>query len=132
MGVPGVPDAPDSLPQPGTLLLHQKLLMLNCCIAQAQAKPASRAPQPELTVEADADGGEGRLRPLPNLLSLGEGAQLFEPLTQPAVPVTEDQLLARIESLQTVKADRQAFKAANPGVVLADFVRWHSPRDWLV
>ncbi|KXS20019.1 hypothetical protein M427DRAFT_400291 [Gonapodya prolifera JEL478] len=23
-----------------------------------------------------------------------------------------------------------AFKAANPGAVLADFVRWHSPRDW--
>ena len=22
------------------------------------------------------------------------------------------------------------FKAANPGCVLADFVRWHSPRDW--
>lgn len=24
-----------------------------------------------------------------------------------------------------------AFKAANPGAVLEDFVRWHSPRDWL-
>merc|ERR1712020_640079 len=23
-----------------------------------------------------------------------------------------------------------SFKAANPGSVLADFVRWHSPRDW--
>ena len=22
------------------------------------------------------------------------------------------------------------FQAANPGCVLADFVRWHSPRDW--
>jgi Rab3 GTPase-activating protein catalytic subunit len=26
----------------------------------------------------------------------------------------------------------QAFKAANPGCILADFVRWYSPRDWLV
>jgi len=25
----------------------------------------------------------------------------------------------------------QAFKAANPGSVLADFVRWYSPRDWI-
>lgn len=25
----------------------------------------------------------------------------------------------------------QAFKAANPGAIFADFVRWHSPRDWL-
>ena len=27
-------------------------------------------------------------------------------------------------------ADMAAFKAANPGAVLEDFVRWHSPRDW--
>ena len=26
--------------------------------------------------------------------------------------------------------DMESFKAANPGCVLADFVRWHSPRDW--
>ncbi|MCH94210.1 rab3 GTPase-activating protein catalytic subunit-like, partial [Trifolium medium] len=24
----------------------------------------------------------------------------------------------------------QAFKAANPGCILEDFVRWHSPPDW--
>lgn len=28
-------------------------------------------------------------------------------------------------------ADMSAFKAANPGATLGDFVRWHSPRDWL-
>jgi Rab3 GTPase-activating protein catalytic subunit len=28
-------------------------------------------------------------------------------------------------------ADMKAFKAANPGCMLADFVRWHSPRDWI-
>ena len=27
-------------------------------------------------------------------------------------------------------SDMESFKAANPGCVLADFVRWHSPRDW--
>ena len=25
--------------------------------------------------------------------------------------------------------DMKAFKAANPGCVLEDFIRWHSPRD---
>ena len=25
----------------------------------------------------------------------------------------------------------EAFKAANPGACLEDFVRWHSPRDWI-
>ena len=28
-------------------------------------------------------------------------------------------------------SDMCAFKAANPGCCLVDFVRWHSPRDWL-
>lgn len=27
--------------------------------------------------------------------------------------------------------DMQAFKAANPGCVLEDFVRWYSPADWV-
>ena len=27
-------------------------------------------------------------------------------------------------------SDMESFKAANPGCILADFVRWHSPRDW--
>merc|ERR1712018_655240 len=27
-------------------------------------------------------------------------------------------------------SDMESFKAANPGAVLCDFVRWHSPRDW--
>ena len=26
--------------------------------------------------------------------------------------------------------DMEAFKAANPGCVLGDFIRWHSPKDW--
>ena len=28
-------------------------------------------------------------------------------------------------------SDMEAFKAANPGCVLGDFVRWYSPRDWI-
>ncbi len=27
-------------------------------------------------------------------------------------------------------SDMSAFKAANPGACLEDFVRWHSPTDW--
>jgi hypothetical protein len=30
----------------------------------------------------------------------------------------------------SLRADMQAFKAANPGSCLEDFIRWHSPRDW--
>ncbi|MCL4125107.1 UNVERIFIED_CONTAM: hypothetical protein GTU68_008503, partial [Idotea baltica] len=28
-------------------------------------------------------------------------------------------------------SDMESFKAANPGSVLEDFVRWYSPRDWI-
>ena len=26
----------------------------------------------------------------------------------------------------------ESFKAANPGCILEDFVRWYSPRDWII
>lgn len=26
--------------------------------------------------------------------------------------------------------DMGAFKAANPGCTIGDFIRWHSPKDW--
>ena len=29
-------------------------------------------------------------------------------------------------------SDMAAFKAANPGSILEDFVRWHSPRDFVM
>ncbi|ORY44952.1 hypothetical protein BCR33DRAFT_850430 [Rhizoclosmatium globosum] len=31
-----------------------------------------------------------------------------------------------------LKSDMESFKAANPHAILEDFVRWHSPRDWIV
>jgi len=39
-------------------------------------------------------------------------------------------LRARMQSA-CLLSDMEAFKAANPGCVLGDFVRWYSPRDWI-
>lgn len=39
-------------------------------------------------------------------------------------------LRARMQSA-CLLSDMEAFKAANPGCVLGDFVRWYSPRDWV-
>lgn len=33
---------------------------------------------------------------------------------------------------QSLVSDMEAFRAANPGCVIEDFVRWHSERDWVV
>ncbi|XP_057303709.1 rab3 GTPase-activating protein catalytic subunit-like isoform X2 [Hydractinia symbiolongicarpus] len=71
------------------------------------------------------------------------------PITQEAPPLTEDMLLeqediltqlgtseeaakvrAKMQSASLV-SDMASFKAANPGCILEDFVRWYSPNDWL-
>ncbi|KAL3137852.1 hypothetical protein ABBQ38_005105 [Trebouxia sp. C0009 RCD-2024] len=71
------------------------------------------------------------------------------PDTQDAPAMTEDMLLekqaamaalddstleqatrARLQGGGLLQADMAAFKAANPTCQLADFVRWHSPKDW--
>ena len=39
------------------------------------------------------------------------------------------ELRAKMQSASLL-SDMESFKAANPGAILADFVRWHSPRDW--
>jgi len=51
------------------------------------------------------------------MLQLGEGAEGSE-------------VRARMQ-MGSLLSDMESFKAANPGAVLADFVRWHSPRDWV-
>lgn len=68
------------------------------------------------------------------------------PITQGTVPQTEDQLeeedckeaggSQRSEALTQkmctyLLSDMEAFKAANPQCVFADFIRWYSPRDWI-
>ena len=59
------------------------------------------------------------------MLQLGE--RLAE---QKGGALTGQVVRARLQSAQ-LKSDMQAFKAANPRCDLEDFVRWHSPRDWL-
>ncbi|KAL6784073.1 hypothetical protein ACKKBG_A04685 [Auxenochlorella protothecoides x Auxenochlorella symbiontica] len=70
---------------------------------------------------------------------------LAVPETQAAPPCTEEALLGagpssgqgedgggvRASHAALLASDMAAFKAANPaGACLADFVRWHSPKDW--
>lgn len=98
---------------------------------------------------ADSEGREGLKRPLGDSVFCQNGRLLFIPETQDAAPLTEDLLeeqqrlfeemgtsseaavvRQKLQSAQ-LRSDMEAFKAANPGAVLEDFVRWHSPRDWV-
>lgn len=114
-------------------------------LSHAASVPRDAATAPTLVFPAP----EGVRRVLPGVFSLRTGAPVLEPVTQLATPVTEDvakqqqALLARLggsvesallrQQLQSAAlvSDMQAFKAANPGCCLADFVRWYSPKDWV-
>ncbi|XP_076631744.1 RAB3 GTPase activating protein subunit 1 isoform X1 [Colletes latitarsis] len=91
----------------------------------------------------------GRLAKHPSLKLVQTGDTLYLPVTQDPVLKTEDQLeedaqvmiqlgtdkyasemRARLMSASLL-SDMESFKAANPGAILEDFIRWYSPRDWI-
>eukprot|EP00731_Ephydatia_muelleri_P020222 Em0012g1047a len=103
---------------------------------------------PANTKETTDGQRSGALKPCGDLLLLVTGEPLYIPVTQEHAPMTEDMMWeqqgvlaklgtseeaarvrAKMQSLSLV-SDMQAFKAANPGCLLEDFVRWYSPRDW--
>lgn len=78
--------------------------------------------------------------PADNLTMLETGEPVYSPITQEGPLLTEDliketeEFVLRTGSVgagcSQLLSDMQAFKAANPGCILEDFVRWHSPPDW--
>ncbi|KAF9962263.1 Rab3 GTPase-activating protein catalytic subunit [Mortierella alpina] len=98
---------------------------------------------------SDDTKSEGSLRPLKDLRLLKTGAPLMIPKLQEPGYMTEDMILQQEELFETLGSssdgakmrakmqstqlisDMEAFKAANPGCVLGDFIRWHSPKDWV-
>ncbi|KAM3396288.1 rab3 GTPase-activating protein catalytic subunit isoform X1 [Capsicum galapagoense] len=78
---------------------------------------------------------------LSDLTMLETGEPIYTPVMQEEPLLTEDliketeELVLRTGSLgagcSQLLSDMQAFKAANPGCILEDFVRWHSPPDWM-
>jgi Rab3 GTPase-activating protein catalytic subunit len=96
--------------------------------------------EPEEGKEKEECSGEGGLKPMEGEVSLASGKPLWIPITQDYGPATEDMIAEasemgsegdRIRAKRLLLSDMQAFKAANGDVLLEDFVRWHSPVDWL-
>ncbi|KAG5885163.1 hypothetical protein JTB14_037472 [Gonioctena quinquepunctata] len=91
----------------------------------------------------------GRLTKFGDMKLIKTGDPLYIPTTQEQVLKTEDQLEEENDSLLKLGSDAEAtelrarimcasllsdmesFKAANPGSVVDDFIRWYSPRDWI-
>ncbi|XP_057833220.1 uncharacterized protein LOC131043965 isoform X2 [Cryptomeria japonica] len=82
----------------------------------------------------------GVLHAAEKLVMLETSEPVFSPITQEGPILTEDlireteELILRTGSVgagcSQLFSDMQAFKAANPGCILEDFVRWYSPPDW--
>ncbi|KAI8822616.1 Rab3 GTPase-activating protein catalytic subunit-domain-containing protein [Fimicolochytrium jonesii] len=102
-------------------------------------------PYPTSTASAEVPHTDrcGHKSPLP-FTSFASHQPLYVPFTQTAGPQTEDQIveferrlthLSPLERAQLqsrgLESDMKAFKAANPGCTMEDFVRWWSPRDWI-
>ncbi|OIW13426.1 hypothetical protein TanjilG_33075 [Lupinus angustifolius] len=78
--------------------------------------------------------------PSGDMTLLETGEPVYSPVTQEGPLLTEDliketeEFVLRTGSVGAgcshLLSDMQAFKAANPGCILEDFVRWHSPPDW--
>eukprot|EP00245_Coleochaete_scutata_P018828 TRINITY_DN999_c0_g4_i1.p1 TRINITY_DN999_c0_g4~~TRINITY_DN999_c0_g4_i1.p1 ORF type:complete len:483 (-),score=65.34 TRINITY_DN999_c0_g4_i1:156-1571(-) len=99
----------------------------------------------EVLVVRTGDGAEvrrlGVTSIVPHLRMLETGEAVYAPATQEGPVLTEDlireteELVLRTGSVgagcSQLFADMQAFKAANPGCILEDFVRWYSPLDWV-
>ncbi|KAI3986725.1 hypothetical protein MKX01_014263 [Papaver californicum] len=98
-----------------------------------------------LVLYARLSSGELVLRlgadhPYEGIRMLETGEPVYAPVTQEGPLLTEDliketeELVLRTGSVgagcSQLLSDMQAFKAANPGCILEDFVRWHSPPDW--
>ncbi|KAK7320378.1 hypothetical protein VNO77_29796 [Canavalia gladiata] len=103
-----------------------------------------RAPESPV-LYARMNSGELVLRlgtdhPAGDLTLLETGEPVYSPITQEGPLLTEDlireteEFVLRTGSVgagcSQLLSDMQAFKAANPGCILEDFVRWHSPPDW--
>lgn len=83
---------------------------------------------------------QGADHPSDSLTMLETGEPVYSPVTQEEPLLTEDliketeEFVLRTGSVgagcSQLLSDMQAFKAANPGCILEDFVRWHSPPDW--
>jgi hypothetical protein len=89
------------------------------------------------TVEISDEGGVGRQgHKHQSDLKLLESEEewMWIPYTQDSLRVPH--LAANIDSRERqcaqLVSDMQAFKAANPNSKFADFIRWHSPRDYSV
>ncbi|XP_042424098.1 rab3 GTPase-activating protein catalytic subunit-like [Zingiber officinale] len=148
-------------PDLNSCLLHQQFQVINCSIARKQRRSIAEESLHSILTKASHEHidssptskgfartstGDYVLRlgisgPSENLTMLETGEPIYSPITQEGPVLTEEliketeEFVLRTGSLgpgcSQLLSDMQAFKAANPGCILEDFIRWYSPPDWM-
>ncbi|KVI10320.1 Rab3 GTPase-activating protein catalytic subunit [Cynara cardunculus var. scolymus] len=146
--IPGIP--PDEIPDLNSCMLYQQLQVINCCISRKRRRAIATESLDSVLKLAKLDGDNkcGDTPPLSPVvyarISSGElvlrlgadkrrenctlletGEPVYTPVMQEGPLLTED-LIKETEEFVL----RTGRSAANPGCILEDFVRWHSPPDW--
>ena len=124
--------------------VQQELQLIALCVHTMRVKTAAEAPPRAAGADEGGEAGEGggpaahgARVPLRDetgtpLVGLESGAALWVPATQKEAPATDAMLAMPVSDamhMERLKSDMQAFKAANPGGVLADFLRWRPLAD---
>ncbi|VDN57015.1 unnamed protein product [Dracunculus medinensis] len=100
----------------------------------------------QFSSSSDSTAPKGRKCQCEGLYLLNNPVEpIYEPFIQDRRPMTEamleeysnyllslDERTRSRAQLDVLLSDMQAFKAANPGCVFEDFIRWHSPKDYVV
>lgn len=148
-------------PDLGECLLVQKIQMVNCCIDRIRIQESdqlnsatgrkARIPGMQMIgspgVQREENGSSGL-----QTYNSSCGGEIWQPYVLPLPLVTRDIVEAEQDRIVSnadktnssesptdcsrrqvcaLRSDMMAFKAANPGSSLSDFVRWFSPRDWV-
>ena len=138
--IPRIPE--EENPDVMACKLHQNLQLLNCCIARkrramARRRRAAHHREEDARSVTLATGEvvrrQGELEPTGLMMLRLPQEAIYAPETQEAAVLTREQMM-EVEQLimkasanpgiQQLLSDMEAFKAANPGCALEDFVRY--------
>ncbi|XP_062210932.1 uncharacterized protein LOC133912285 isoform X3 [Phragmites australis] len=132
-------------------LIHQKLQMLAICIERKKSLNRDKDTGHKDEISSTAEQAVKKTRKgsagvVPSMMLLNTFQEMHAPYTQDAPLMTEDMHEERLHAAEAfgnaiglsgqlerdiLSSDMSAFKAANPDSVFEDFIRWHSPGDWM-
>ncbi|XP_017430276.2 uncharacterized protein LOC108338091 isoform X1 [Vigna angularis] len=104
-----------------TCLINQKLQMLAVCIEKKYKMNEDYQ---------DCIGSEDQIEYMTEEASLMT-EDMHEECPQDVEDLSDSLNFSTLVERDTLASDMSAFKAANPNAVFEDFIRWHSPGDWI-